>query len=347
MNTPIDPRPSREMMRQHLEWLVAPVRYTRPDLRIEIACGPPVKGPCSAKTFRLDELYHAARFAFWCNCRGNNAYLGATLKHTDTPHVGRTGRHHAAVATCLPIDIDEQFGQVARRMGSIARPNLTVVTGTVPAIRAQLWIRVLPTDDLDLWSEANARAVHFCGGDTAALGRNRLMRLAGSVSYPSPGKVARGYQIELVNPHFLKAACYNLEELRQRLPAVKNVQPIGRVQLASPRRPSQRRRWSVPQLMSALNHLPPKYATEHHFWIRVGFALHDFDAGSVGLDIWRDFSRRCPTKADATDFDRIWLSFWRPYCGRKITVGWIGAHARLHGWRDQQSHWASALASSQ
>ena len=120
--------------------------------------------------------------------KGCNVYLGATLKRADTPPKGRTKSQHAALATCLPVDMDGAFVEGARKLGMIAKPQQFVITGRTPEERGQLWIRVSPTDDMTLWSEVNRRSVHFSGADLNALGTYRLMRLAGSISFPSPKK---------------------------------------------------------------------------------------------------------------------------------------------------------------
>jgi hypothetical protein len=69
-------------------------------------------------------------------------------------------------------------------------------------------------------------------------------------------------------------------------------------------------------------------------WLRVGFALHAFDGGKVGLTLWKKFSMRCPEKAVATDFDAKWAGFGQPRQGRpSIGIGTLWKLAEDHGWR--------------
>ena len=214
-------------MLSHLEWIVAPVCHSQPDLRLEIAWADPDTGPNRAKTFRIDAIDAAVRFAAWINLKGRNVYVGATLKRADTPAKGRTRTEHAAVATCLPIDMDGDFVDGTRKLAMIARPQLIVVTGCTPQARGSLWIRIAATDDMALWSEVNRRSVFFSGGDRNALGTYRLMRLAGSVSFPSVKKQARGYVDELTIVHPVKAPAYDVRDLLDGFPAAPLDSAIG------------------------------------------------------------------------------------------------------------------------
>jgi len=342
-------RPNRADMRRHLEWLCEPASRESPDLRLEIAWADPDTGPNRAKTFRIDAVDDAIRFAVWINQKGTNVYVGATLKRADTPTKGRTGTEHAAIATCLPIDIDGDLLEGTRKLATIARPQLIVVTGCTPQARGSLWIRIVATDDMALWSEVNRRSVFFSGGDRNALGTYRLMRLAGSVSFPSAKKQARGYVDELTIVHPVKAPTYGVRELLDSFPAVRpdnKIDPSRSGNSASTatglrgnlgdRLPVNRT--NVALVQSMLDALPSEYATEYDPWLRVGFALHSFDEGDIGLALWERFSNRSREKAEGTDFARLWAGFSRQYEGKRITVGWLRANAQERRWR-APCHW--------
>lgn len=324
--------PDQTAMRMHLDWLCAPVRESRPKLRFEIAWDSPEIGPHNAKTFRLDQIDEAVEVACLVNSRGCNAYVGATLKRADTPPSGRTRAEHATVATCLPIDIDKEFVAGARGLASFAMPQLLTITGTVPETRGQLWLRLTPTEDLTLWGEILRNCAGSGGGDLGALGINRLMRLAGGVSYPPAKKRARGYIVESICGRFLRAPTYDLRD-DQLPPTVHAIAPGS----STARQPGRARlpvNWvNVALVQSMLDALPLADAIDYGPWLRVGFALHDFDGGEVGLALWKRFSSACPEKAAAADFDGCWAWFDRPYSGRKITLGSLWAQAQAHGWR--------------
>lgn len=333
-------RPDRAHMRLHLEWLAEPVCRASPDLRVEIAWADPKTGPNRAKTYRLDALDDAVGFAAWINGKGCNVYVGATLKRADTPAKGRTNSPHAALATCLPVDIDGDFETGARKLGTVAKPQLLVLTGRTPQLRGQLWIRIAPTEQMEAWSEVNQRSVNFSGGDRNALGTYRLMRLAGSISYPPIKKQARGYVVELTTLHPVNAPSYDVLELLDRFPLVSLdtaalLQPTagdGRGGGNLCERPPVNRT-NVALIKSMLDALPSEYATEYDSWLRVGFALHSFDEGDIGLALWERFSNRSPEKAEGTDFARLWAGFSRLYEGKKISLGWLRATAQESGWR--------------
>jgi hypothetical protein len=81
-----------------------------------------------------------------------------------------------------------------------------------------------------------------------------------------------------------------------------------------------------------LRALPDEFVIEYDLWLRVGFALHSFEPGEIGLALWEQFSRRCPEQALGTDFVKFWAGFSRPYSGRKLGLGWLWSHAQDAGW---------------
>lgn len=325
------PHPDRDTIIRHLAWLCAPA-LEHNVIRLEIAWGAPAHGPRYAKTFFVSCLAAAADFACWINKQENNVYVSATLKRPDTPEKGRTMAHHALMATCLPMDIDVNFGVVADRFFSVAKPQLLVVTGSKPATRGQLFARIEPTTDLAAWEQLHAMIVKHCGGDESALGRNRLMRLGGTVSYPSPAKSARGYVKERTLVHFMDAPQYSMPSLQASIPAgIRS--SAATAQQPIPTFPPARSRAIMPPIRAveaALRTLPNSYADERHLWIKVGFALHDFDPGRIGLNLWQTFSQRCAGKAQATDFQKLWQSFVRPDIKRRLTIDWLLCEARQH-----------------
>lgn len=312
----------------HLVWLTHPAPSIAPDLRVEIAWGDPASGPNNSRTYAIGDLKNAAQFAAWINRKGCNVYIGVTLKSADAPHEGRTAANNAALATCLPVDSDTQFVATADKLAMIARPELVVMTGRYPESRGQFFIRIKPTLDLTAWETVHEWIVRKCGGDENALGRNRLMRLAGSVSYPSPKKVERGYVVERTSAHFVPAPEYSVPDLLAALPEPPVVQSAPAVPTIFAGGGTRRTKPSLPAVEAALRNLPDAYAEHQRLWIKVGFSLFDFDPSPSGLDLWQRFSQRCPEKAATTDFPKIWKGFGGPYTGRRITISWLLREAR-------------------
>lgn len=321
-------QPDTPAMLLHLQWLTFPARSIGTDLRAEIAWGDPGSGPNLSRTYSLGELDGAAQFAAWINRKGCNVYIGVTLKSADAPRRGRTAADLAALATCLPVDSDTQFVATADKLAMIAKPELVVVTGCNPEPRGQFFIRIKPTPDLSAWETVHERIVRRCGGDENALGRNRLMRLAGSVSYPSPKKIERGYLIERTSAHFVPATEYSIMDLLAALPAL----PVPKAAPAVPNilagGGARRAKPPLSSVEAALRSLPDVYADQQRLWIKVGFALFDFDPGLSGMALWQRFSQRCPSKASATDFTKVWKGFGRRRVGPRITINWLLREAR-------------------
>ena len=82
-------------------------------------------------------------------------------------------------------------------------------------------------------------------------------------------------------------------------------------------------------VLSMLATLPDAMAADYGSWIRIGFALHAFNGGKVGLALFKKFSARCTEKAAATDFEKVWAGFSRPYEGRAIGIGTLWKLQRI------------------
>ena len=328
--------PDRSSIVQHLNFIVSNARSLSPELQLELAWGGPEEGPSSARLYPVSLIEKAADDAVFFNQAGCNLYVGTTLKRTDAPKSRRSSRVHALLATCVAVDIDGNLVAGARGLPLGIKPQLVVVTGSTPHTRGHLWFGIKASDDLDRWDEATSRAVASCGGDMNARGRSRLMRLGGTVSYPSSSKQLRGYTVEPVTIHPVPGPSYELEQLISALPAVK----VTGLAVLPPAAPSNRRGWpptNVVDVQSALAALPIIYAQDHDLWLRTGFSLYSFDPGPRGLAMFKQFSARSPQQAARTDFNRKWRDFTpNPGC-RPITIGWLFAQAKLHGWRNPRA----------
>jgi hypothetical protein len=188
--------PNGDDIRDHINWHVAPARGAYDDGLIEIAYGS--EGPDKARLFGLDEIDQAVAFAMEKNADRNNIYIAVALRLPDTPRNKRASGADFYVATAVPIDIDSAFDDTVRRLqsnGDII--SARVMTGSKPEVRGQVWLRLTePCDCPNTFAEALSATVEFCGGDRGAKGAGRVMRLAGTVNYPSKDKQSRGYQTE-------------------------------------------------------------------------------------------------------------------------------------------------------
>lgn len=334
--------PDRSMIEEHLAWLAEPpppeqaliLETPLDDHRIEIAWGSPEGGPRNARTFALKDIGAAIDEAVRANLASNNVYVGMTLKRADTPAVGRTSNGHAALATCMAFDFDHDFRASAELLGSIAKPQLVVITGTRPATRGQLWLRVELSSDLDLWDLFVRDSARLCGADVNAVGINRLMRLAGTTSFPSPAKRSRGYEAEFTRLFRATRESHHAMSIWWDLPRPPNAAQCS-AKLPYPQQDKELplNVINAGNICSALAALPCPFAEEYHLWRNVGFALHDFDPGMVGLALWKTFSARCPRKAGLTDFNALWSRFGRADGASKVTIASVIHHAQQAGWR--------------
>jgi putative DNA primase/helicase len=197
-----DMNPDVKAMLAHLEFLAAPARERFRDALIEIAWDAGATNEKNAitraKLFGLNELDAAAAHAAERNAHQYNVYVGAFLKKPNSTRGKRTKADDFYVATAIPIDFDEDADGVFARLAELGvRAGAIVTTGRTPSLRQQRWHWLTePCDHAGKCTRAFENAVGNAGADTSATGLNRLMRLAGSVSYPPGKKRAKGYVVE-------------------------------------------------------------------------------------------------------------------------------------------------------
>ena len=185
----IDMQPDTDAMRRHVLSLFGAATSGL----VELAWISPGKGS-GARLFALDQVDELAEQAAAWNLEGRNLYLGATLKHADTAPFARTSDSDAVAAWAVWLDLDEP-GSVERAEKAAARfqPTHKITTGTVPHVRQHWWWRLdEPITDMDdLRAQVQAIAAEL-GGDPAVANPGRIMRLAGSIAWPTkPGRVAQ------------------------------------------------------------------------------------------------------------------------------------------------------------
>ena len=97
------------------------------------------------------------------------------------------------------VDADDQSGLSGlNALAAKLEPDIIVITGTIPHERRHAYWRLLePCTDLDLWRSRQLDRAERYQTDKAVTNPSRLMRVAGTVSYPNTAKLARGYVPEL------------------------------------------------------------------------------------------------------------------------------------------------------
>ena len=152
--------------------------------------------------FTLDAIDRAVDLALEMNANGLNVYT--TINSINPSAVIKAGkgatdpdilRAHYSFA-----DADDQQGlDGLNALAGLAEPDMIVTTGTVPHERRHAYWRLAePCTDLILWRLRQIDIATKYQTDPSVCNPSRIMRVAGTVSYPSQSKLTRGYVPELV-----------------------------------------------------------------------------------------------------------------------------------------------------
>ena len=191
--------------------------HSYPDARIEIAYADPSTAELNkAKTFPAFELGMAADFAEQKNQEGFNVYVGPALRGA---HVkGRAGRGDVVTASRAWADFDkpDDNSRVDNLLKSRGlQPSEVVVTGSTPHRRFQVYFELADNVTPEQLERYNTSLKNWLGGDNVQNPGN-LMRLAGTINYPTRAKRERGYVTELVVLHIkANASACTVEQLAE------------------------------------------------------------------------------------------------------------------------------------
>jgi Protein of unknown function (DUF3987) len=212
------PEPDIVAIAKHLYAVFEPAFvHAHPDAWFEIAYGDLVTGDVDrAATFSVFEIEEAVAFAAEKNRAGHNIYVGPALRGGDRPHGGRASDRHALTAAFAWVEYDGA-GDDARIEAALKEhdlmPAIIVTTGTVPHPRRHLYFKLDGDGTPEKLRLANTSLMKLLGSD-AVHNLGRVMRLGGTVSYPKPKKLERGYIVELATIHKKQnAAAYRVERL--------------------------------------------------------------------------------------------------------------------------------------
>lgn len=93
-------------------------------------------------------------------------------------------------------DADDERASIAIKAAPI-KPHFMVRTGSIPFERLHAYWHVSGIFELKKWRQVQQRLIANFNSDAAIKNPSRIMRLAGTISYPSPNKIKRGYKPEL------------------------------------------------------------------------------------------------------------------------------------------------------
>jgi KaiC/GvpD/RAD55 family RecA-like ATPase len=226
--------PDAAQMRLHLERLFGRVREVYPGGLGEIAYTHIEGRPDRAQLFPItsEGLDRAAVFAAEMNRLKRNIYVGGNPRKPGTPLGKRANAGDVEFALLNFADVDKPAG-IPKLRAALLPYTWAVMTGRKPSPRVHAyWERAEPTRDMVEWAAMQAALRDAFSGDNI-INPDRIMRLAGSVSYPlTQKKIRDGHQIEVTTLRTVYDGCerdpVGVETLRQVYP------------------PSPRQEWSDP-----------------------------------------------------------------------------------------------------
>ena len=183
----------------HLEQLFGLCREEYPEGLLELRHGPPDNLTGHALFFTNDNgIKMAAEHAVRRNMLGENVYVGVNPRKPGTKRQADADDVEIAFYHFADIDKADAVTRLVERYGALP-PTMTVRTGSHPNPRPHLYWRLEePVRNLTEWTERQRGIAQALGGD-AVIDPPRIMRLAGTVNFPTQKKLGAGYRVELTS----------------------------------------------------------------------------------------------------------------------------------------------------
>ena len=193
-------QPNPSMMLEHLNLMFGRVATEYPGGRVEIRCLHPDTGRPDAHTFDASTgLKDAAEYAEENNRNGLNIYFGINPRMPSVAPFGACSKVDVDAAFFSCADLDDQKSYTRYKESNNLKPSFVVVTGTIPDKRGHLYFEHEDIcRNLDAWKGIQCGIIDHYASDPHIKDTPRIMRLAGSISYPSKKKAEKGYVAEIV-----------------------------------------------------------------------------------------------------------------------------------------------------
>ena len=137
------------------------------------------------------------------NGKRRNVYVGMALRKPDTPRRKRTSK--AAVLGTLALWADLDDARSADELwlnAALCPPTYEITTGVVPHPRAQLdWRLGEPITSIERIEELLGRLCAGLNGDPQVVDAARVMRLAGTIAWPTGKKLGRVPELTTGHPN--------------------------------------------------------------------------------------------------------------------------------------------------
>ena len=188
---------SLRVIQEHLKLIAAPYNEAGLSGMIALRALP----SSQYQLFGLDDLPAAGAWAVSQNSdRGQNVYLAPGLFACDTTGAGKDDDVIAQAYLFADADDGDQAARLLdRNHPLVGQQVFHVVTGTQPSMRLHAyWQLDQPVRDMSAWRQAQKALISEFQTDALIQNPSRIMRLAGTISWPSARKRAKGYIPELV-----------------------------------------------------------------------------------------------------------------------------------------------------
>lgn len=219
--------PNNADMRKHLDFLFGDCREFD-DGQVEVAVCM-LKGDqkvWQSQLFTLDRLQDAVTYAAQQNAAGHNIYVGAALRDPDAAPFGRASDrdHYATTAIYADLDTAEASAAAVARTKALP-PDFVVCTGNHPHTRLQpYWRLAEPVTDQEQHRALCGGLADSLSGDRAVTNPSRIMRLAGSVAWPTkPGRVP---EMTTVMPLKYAPRGYSADQVARAYPVSNKIHHI-------------------------------------------------------------------------------------------------------------------------
>lgn len=181
-------QPNQGAMMEMVNHLFGDVPAAYGDGLVELAWRDEKTGKLShGRLYTLDNLEDLVAEAARLNAtRGVNVYVGAALRHPETPPFGRANDEDFLALTAYYVDLDDPgVAKVAKDVYGRLKPTFVGKTGGTPDLRAQLWWKLEePITDPERTRAVLSGLCAALKGDSTVVNPSRIMRLIGSIAWP-------------------------------------------------------------------------------------------------------------------------------------------------------------------
>lgn len=187
--------PDKDAIRADLQWMTRRWSELGQPVWFEVrALG---AGQPQTLRYRPDWITDAVDAIADLNARERNIYV--VRNPLRDGYSGAATDADVVAAFHLWADCDDASAAQAAREFDGPKWTAAVITGKVPSTRVHCyWELQDPITDLAAWRNLQERIAARLGSDRTVVNPSRIMRVAGTVSYPPPHKMQRGYIPELV-----------------------------------------------------------------------------------------------------------------------------------------------------